>query len=197
MAVSSEFSAVHVSEQSILSYFIICRLSSQTIHWRNFRRLNIQSVFTSLDPTTSKSWSQRISCSSYIENTFSAWIEDDGLYPYLENKTAMEKGRNKKASFVKAMKEIEEYMKDPTVNWRALLYLTVNLIWISLGKWNHHHSCTSIVSFCSWCSRWNSRYISSKCRRINTSQNSEHKSARDQAIGKNNKIVLDLILRAQ
>lgn len=40
----------------------------------------------------------------------------------MDNKKTMEKAGNKKANFVKAMKEIEDYMTDPTVSFSRFLF---------------------------------------------------------------------------
>lgn len=46
----------------------------------------------------------------------SAWIEESNLKPYLEFKSQMMKLGKPKASFDKAIAEIEAYIKNPSVN---------------------------------------------------------------------------------
>ena len=46
----------------------------------------------------------------------SGWIEDANVYPYMDFKDQMVKLGKPKATFDKAVLEIESYMKDPAVS---------------------------------------------------------------------------------
>lgn len=47
---------------------------------------------------------------------FSAWIDDKNVWPYLDYKEQMLKLGKPKASFDKAIEEIEKYMLNPNVS---------------------------------------------------------------------------------
>lgn len=47
---------------------------------------------------------------------YSGWIEDTNINPYNEHKEQMVKAGKSKGTFNKAVKEIEDFMKDPAVS---------------------------------------------------------------------------------
>ena len=55
----------------------------------------------------------------------SGWIEDTNINPYNEHKEQMVKAGKSKGTFNKAVKEIEDFMKDPAVSSTSSYYVEV------------------------------------------------------------------------
>lgn len=89
------------------------------MHCESFRRPRNLSAFTSSAVTTSKfddlKFSNKFLISKHFP-IFSGWIEDTNINPFNEHKAQMLKLGKPKASFNKAIKEIEDFMKDPAVS---------------------------------------------------------------------------------
>lgn len=77
-------------------------------------------MYISLDHITSKlTILIHSGCLLYLAlSLYSAWIEDNNVYPYLDFKEQMVKLGKPKNSFDKAVVEIEAFMKNPAVRNR-------------------------------------------------------------------------------
>lgn len=65
-----------------------------------------------------------------IPSFFSAWIDDNNIFPYLDHKDQMMKLGKPKAPFQMAVNEIEAYMKDPTVVYYLLIFKNVKILMV-------------------------------------------------------------------
>lgn len=94
----------------------ICRLLSRPISLDNFRRPQGLSASTFSAHTISKLACNVLELCSQQSFQHSGWIEDSNINPYMEHKEQMLKLGKPKASFNKAIKEIDAFMKDPAVS---------------------------------------------------------------------------------
>lgn len=123
------FLLIPISASDLISFHVY-RLLSPTTHSKRPRRRRSQSAFISSAPTISKFPLKSFLIISELivwVFFFSGWIEDINIKTYSDHKSEMIKQGKPKSSFNKAIKEIEEYIKNPGVSFiTASLELSFN-----------------------------------------------------------------------